>query len=611
LIVEKNNFSQVVKSLSIPGQYGLDTETTGLEFSDRLFSIIISDDKEAYYFNFNAKPDHLGGYAPKNQIIPESWLSKLSPIFEQKGSLFFLHNAKFDMGMLDKEDLIILGTVHCTEAIARVLRNDHMRYSLKECAKREGLQKDESVDAYIKEHKLTTKTIVEGKKKLLERKHFDQIPFEIISKYAMTDAVITRQLGIIQIAEMKTIDLTTPIGQPGILPLIKNERQLTKVCHKLQTTGIKIDAEYTKKALVISQADSAKLSKKFLKDTGIEFQDSGKVFKQAFAALGVKLPLTPSGQPCTNKAVLDSLQNPLAQLVRDIRHQEKIQSTYLSSFLHFADDDGLIHANIRQAGTETGRFSYSDPNLQNIPKEDEPEDRLKPFFIRKCFVPISESYCFVPIDYKQQEFRMLLDYAGEHELIKEILAGADVHDATAKMFGGTRKQAKMLNFGLLYGMGTQTLADRLGVPFEEALELKVAYFSKLTGVKAFLSQVQRVGKHRKFIRNWFGFRNHIKDPNLAYVFPNHLIQGGCAQVLRVAMVKLDAYIVSRKLRSQMLLQVHDELLFQVHKSETKHIQEFKKIMESVYQPRNGLYLECSVEHSWKSWGKFDQSPGSP
>ena len=614
MVVNQENFARVIRKLKAQGQYGLDTETTGLELSDRLFSIILSDESEGYYFNFNHSPDHLGNLPPKEFILPLEWIAELACIFDNAASLFFIHNAKFDMGMLEKEDLSILGQVHCTESIERVVRNNYLGgkpYSLASCAARRGLKKDASVDEYIKEHGLVTKVKVPGKDKLFEKKHFDKVPFPIITRYGETDAILARQIGLDQMRAIAELDAAAQLPTPPMLPLVENERHLTKVCHKMQRDGIKIDRAYTIEASKHMDKEILKLHKKFKKDTGLDFQDSAATLKKALLQSGITLPLTRTGQPCTNKKVLDSLENPLADLIRSIRKHEKIQSTYLSSFLYYADKDDIIHANMRQAGTETGRFSYSDPNLQNVPKEDEPEDKAKPYIIRRCFIPQSSDFCLVPIDYKQQEFRMMLDYAGEKELIAEIMAGADVHDATAKRFGATRKAAKTLNFGLLYGMGNDTLAGALKVPFSEAVGMRHGYFRGLPNVKRFIEDVSRKGRNRGYIFNWFGFRNHISSPEFAYVLPNHLIQGGCAQVLRVAMVRIDGYITDHRLRSRMLAQVHDELLFSVHVDEFKHIAEFKRIMESVYVPRNGLYLECSVEHSFKSWAKFDQVSGSP
>lgn len=614
MIVSRGNFEEVVARLSAPGQYGLDTETTGLTRKDRLFSVILSDAEGAYYFNFNQRADHLGNYAPEENRLPREWIVRLTPILANESSTFFIHNAKFDLSMLARDGVAVLGSVHCTEALARVLRNDHLGskpYSLASCAKRIGLTKDTAVDEYIKKHKLSRKVQIPGKDKAHELKFFDQVPFPIMAQYGQTDAVIHRELGLSQLRELALVDATAPSHAPKVMLLVANEYPLTKVCHWIEETGVRINRQYTHEALAYTQQAAASASQRFAGMTGLPFEDSATTLKAAFEKVGIALPKTATGKPCTKKEVLDDLENPLAELIREIRGYNKLCSTYFSSFLHFADSNDLIHANMRQGGTETLRFSYSDPNLQNLPKEDEPEDQAKPYLVRRCFMPRSPDYCFVPIDYKQQEFRMMLDYAGERELIAAIMGGMDVHDATAQLLGITRKQAKTINFGLLYGMGAAKLARQLGVSLEEAYRLKNLYFAKLPRVKTFIRTVMKTSEGRGYIWNWNGFRSHCANPQFAYKLPNHLIQGGCAQVVRIAMVRVHEYMRKNCPRSYLVGQVHDELWFEMHRSELHHVPALQKIMEGVYVPKNGLYLDCSVEHSWKSLAKWDQVKGYP
>jgi DNA polymerase-1 len=608
VLVSRSNFDLMVAKLSVSGLYGLDTETFGLARTDRLFSIIFADELQGYYFNFQPYPG-----LSEEWVLPRAWVGALSKSLYNPESTFFIHNAKFDMGMLAREGVWIKGKVHCTQSIERVIRNNLLGgkpYSLESCAERRGLKKDDSVEKYIKEHKLSTKVKVPGKDKLIERKHYDKVPWEIITKYGETDATLVRAIGIDQLKQIAKIDQESALNHPRLVVLVENELELTKVCFDMEETGIRIDRPYVERALEyeLKQAESAEKDFKAL--TGVEFQDSAIVFKEAFKKLGIELPLTKTGKPSTRKEVLEELDNPIAEKIREVRKHAKLASTYYSSFLYFADKEDRVHANIRQGGTETGRFSYSDPNLQNLPKEDEEEDRLKPFHVRRSFIPDPDC-CFVPIDYKQQEFRMMLDYAGEKALIDAVMDGMDVHDATGELLGISRKPAKTLNFGLLYGMGNGSLAKKLKLPLNEAKELKEAFFGKLPKVKRFIHGVTSTGLARGYIYNWFGFRNHLFSPEYAYILPNHLIQGGCAQVIRRALVLLFEYIIKQELKTRILTQVHDELLFQIPRREIYVVPELQKLMEDVYQPKNGMKLLCSVEHSWKSWGKFDQEKGYP
>ena len=178
MLVTKLNFEKSLDDLSRPGLRGLDTESTGLTEKDRLFCITIADGNYSYYFNFQEYPGI-------QEALPREWLGRLSPIFQNPKNSWFIHNAKHDLKFLMFEGLYIMGKVICTEVQERVLHNNYLGakpYSLASCAKRRGLSKDEEVDAYIMEHALYEKVYIPGKKKVVLQKHFDKVPFDIISK---------------------------------------------------------------------------------------------------------------------------------------------------------------------------------------------------------------------------------------------------------------------------------------------------------------------------------------------------------------------------------------------------------------------------------------------
>jgi DNA polymerase-1 len=234
--------------------------------------------------------------------------------------------------------------------------------------------------------------------------------------------------------------------------------------------------------------------------------------------------------------------------------------------------------------------------MQNISKD---EDAELPFPIRRAFVPRPD-YIFVMIDYNQMEFRLMLDYAGELELIEQIIDGHDPHQATAELVNIPRKPAKTLNFGLLYGMGIKKLALQIGVPVDEAARFKYKYFDALPKVQMFLRKTSKRAEKASLVRDWLGRAFHFPDPEFAYKAANAIIQGGCASVVKIAMVRLGKLLEGKK--SRMLLQVHDELIFEVHKDELYLVEKLQEIMETVY-PYRHIPLTCSVSHSLKSWGE--------
>jgi DNA polymerase-1 len=387
----------------------------------------------------------------------------------------------------------------------------------------------------------------------------------------------------------------------------ENECALMKTCFKMERVGVKVDLNYVNKGmkyeeemLEVAKDEASSMAKE-------KYRNGPKWLARAFDNGGQKYDINPKTQnPIFDKHALANMQSPIATVIKDIRRREKYITSYYSSFNYF-NNNSTIRSNIRLAGTDTMRFSYADPNLQNIPKEENFEKGE--IQVRKCFVPRTD-YCFVMIDFDQQEFRLMLDYAGESALIKRIIdEGVDVHQATADMMGVTRKQAKTINFGLLYGMGVEKLAKSLKVTETEARELKALYFSKLPRVQKLIRNIMDTAESRGFIRTWSGRKLYCPNKDLAYAMPNHLIQGGCADIARFAMPELDKKLVYTN--SRMVIQVHDEIVFEVHKNDLDIVPDLVKIMEATYTPYNGMKLTCGVEHSWVSWGKQDVINGYP
>jgi DNA polymerase I-like protein with 3'-5' exonuclease and polymerase domains len=602
MLVTRQNLDSVIEALSSTGERGLDCETTGLLEDDRLFSIICASVENIYYFNFNSNSLD-SDYVLNRSVVCGLLASK---VFSNVSSVWFIHNAKFDMRMLYHEGIEIKGQVICTQAIERVINNNYFGkepYSLDSCAKRRGWAKDDAVKKYISKHRLYTKKQTPGKKKIIQIPHYDQVPFEIMAPYGEKDGDLHIKLGLLQREELKQLQLA---GYPSLEKIAENEIQLTKTCFAMERRGIKLDKPYTAAALEYEIATINTLQKQFADLAREPFVDSNKTLARIFDAQGEVYPLTEKGNPSFAADALEEMTSPIANIVNKIRYHEKRAGTYYSSFIYYADAHDVIHADIRQAGTETGRMSYRDPNLQNIPKEDEEEDQATPYHVRSCFVP-REGYFFYSVDYAQMEYRLLLDYAGETELIKQIMLGADVHQATADLLGIPRKYAKTLNFAILYGAGPARISRMLDITEVEATQLRYNYFRKLPKVRNLVHEVIRRGESRGWIFNYFGRRCHISSRDFAYILPNHLIQGSGADVVKFAMNKIAPILGN----SHMLLQVHDEIIFEVPFGEEKIIEPIVHIMENVYKPQNGMSLTTSVEHSFKSWGYRDKIKGVP
>lgn len=591
MLVSQKELPNVADALLQAQKLSLDTECTGLwpYQGDRPFSIIICSESEVYYFNLK----QYDGISEDLVLDPLQLRTQLGRVFGDPDKRWYLHNAKYDLGMLRVIGISLAGDIHCTEAIARVERNDHPTYSLDACVKRMGLKKDDKAKDYIKDHKLWEWETFRGEELASKRKFFDRIPLELISSYAETDAKITYRLGKYQEASLAAIDAGTPEGKPSILKVYENEKRLTKTCFKMEQAGIKVDLDYCERALAYEKDQYARAAREFESLTGSPFKDSPKLLTETFTRLGVGFGRTEKGNPSFDQEALEANPSPVSDIVLNYREHYKKAHTYYQNFLRFADADGIIHANIRQGGTKTGRVSYSDPNLQNQSKE---EDLTPEFLIRRAFVP-RPGYFFAMLDLDQAEYRMMVDYAGEAELIRKIQSGLDVHVATGQMMGVTRKQAKTINFALLYRSGAAKLALQLGTTLNNARDLKARYFQALPQVRAFIQGVQQTAALRGWVHNWYGRRYMCPDSRFAYKMPNALMQGGVGDLVKVAMNQIDDYLVGRK--SRMVAQVHDEVVCEVHESEAHILPDLKAILEGVY-PYKRLKLTAGLETSRKS-----------
>lgn len=599
MLVGKKEFQSVLEKFKKPGLYAVDCETTGLfpYNGDRLFSIILCDENnEAYYFNFNEQQD-----PNEPSLLPRSLIKDFQEIFDVPESTWIGHNLKFDMHILAMEGLEIKGKLACTMVRQRLIYNRSFNYDLDTCVKPLGLSKSDAVWDHIMEHGLWEWEKTPGKKTRSKRPFFAKVPLNVMVPYGKTDTIITRTLKLWQDAEFvrkKTFLLNKRKEQvklPIYTDLIPNEEKLLRTCFEMERHGILIDTVYCEKAIEYEQRRLDDAMALFKQITNTDFVDSRVTLKEAFEKAGETIHYTEKKNASFNDDVLETYTSPAANTVKVIRDASKRINTYFRNYIKFVDDDNYLHYDLKQAGTDTGRFSCADPNLQNVPK---PDNDVGEFPIRKAFIP-PEDYCLVRIDYDQVEYRLMLNYAQEMGVIKKIKEeGLDVHQATAEMMGVSRNAAKTLNFLLLYGGGIEKLAGSLGISVPEAADLRERYFSNLPAISKWTRGVKKLSARYLFIVNWFGRVCEFIDSSESYKAPNHLIQGGVAEIIKIAMNRTHEHL--RSTRSKQVLQVHDELLFYVHKAELGIVSSLVKIMESVYT-KGALPLTVGVSHSWHNW----------
>lgn len=576
MIVQPNQVEDVLNRLRGQPKLCFDTETTGLSQTDRAFGLAIATEKEEFYFD--------------NRVVPNVTLHEI--IKNTHALTMVAQNAKFDLRMIEGTwGAPMYAWVEDTEVLARIVRNDHLSYSLDAQAKREGMEKFDSTKEYIKKNKLHTDSTTRTGE-TVRRLHFDKVPLEIMAPYAANDARITFDL---HTKYQRLLD-------PRSIPVWQTEKALTQICYRMERKGIKVNEKYTSDAYLHCAELIRECKNNFKLFTGVDYDNKKTTLVDIFTKAGEVIPKTDKGNDQLTDEVLSSFKSPIAKLVQETRSYEKMLSTYYSSYLDLMDDDCIIHPDMRQAGTTTGRFSYREPNLQNIPADEDSEDLFVP---RACFMPRAGKV-FVAMDYKQQEYVLMLAYAKHHTLIKQVMDGADVHQAMADMVGIQRREAKTLNFACLYGAGPAKISGMLKIDLDAATRLRQKYFSRLREVEVLIKEVTRIGKARGYIYNWAGRKLFVNHPDFSYKFPNYLIQGGGADICKKAMVECDEIL--GQFDADMVLQIHDALYFEMTEADMPVlIPKLVKAMQDVFPEKNGITMKVDVKWSAKSLAERDMN----
>lgn len=610
----------------------VDTETTGLRpfHGDRVFAVVISDGDSAWYWDCRGRP------------LPVL----IRAVLERKDLILYGHNIKFDAHQFFATFGVELDCIlHDTAIGARVEFNDHLTYDLGSCLKRIGLAKDDRVMAYVKEHKLKTVEAIPHKKTEREILHFDRVPTWLMFVYACDDARGTFKLAIYQLQKIQAVDALLPETATAMDGVVAVERSLSRVVIAMERGGVLVDRAYCQKAIEALSDTISDRRKAFREATGVDFTDSWQKLSKVFPGEKLKWGRTEKGNPSFSSDILETFEHPAAKLVVALRN-EKSRVDFFATFLSEADQLGYVHPSFNSGGTATRRFSSSGPNFQNLTNdEDAPPETWSP---RKALIPPPE-HVIASFDYKQQEYALMLDYAGEMEVIRQVINGADIHQATADMVGITRRSAKTMNFMLLYGGGLakivislfkasvdfetlqaicfiylyemskhdeykkhcelvrdlpQDVIDYNLVELRKARDLRNLYFSKLPKVEKFIDAVITAGEQRGYVHNWAGMR-YWCNRRYSYVLPNRIIQGGGAEIGKRAMVATAALL--RGTRSRLFLPVHDELDFYLHRSDLHLHGEIKRLMEIQY-PHRHLPMRVDVTHSWENLGDLQDGP---
>ena len=566
-----------------------DTETTGLDaLNSELVGLAFSWEKgKGFYVPF-----------PENREEAQVLIEKFKPFFENETIEKVGQNIKYDLKILSQYGIEVKGNLFDT-MIAHYLINPDMRHNM-----------DVLSETYLK---YSPKSITEliGKKGKNQGNMRD-IPLDEIKEYAVEDADVTIQL------KNHFLPILEKVGTKKLYDEI--EIPLVPVLADMEKEGINLDVVFLQKMSVEMTVESKALEQKIYETAGETFnlaspKQLGDVLFDKMKIGGAKQKKTKTGQYATGEEILSYLanDNPIVKDILEWRQMVKLQSTYIDALPNQVDlKTGRVHTEYMQTVAATGRLSSNNPNLQNIPIRTERGRQ-----IRKAFIARNENYTLVSADYSQIELRIIAALCGEENMIAAFKNNEDIHKSTAaKVFNipleevtkEQRSHAKTVNFGIVYGVSAFGLSNQTNLSRKESADLIDAYYKTYPKLKSFITEQVDFARENGYVETISGRRRYLKDINSANAIVrggaernavNAPIQGSAADIIKIAMINIHKKLKSENWQSKMLLQVHDELVFDVHNSELEKIQQMiKHEMENAFKMIVPLEVEIGSGKNW-------------
>ena len=579
---------ELIKLLSKQKAICFDTETTGID----------ANQAEMVGIAFSIKPNE-GWYVPvpADQGGAQKTIEEFRGIFENEKIGKIAQNIKYDALMLKWYNVELKGDWYDT-MIVHYLLEPELRHGM-----------DYLAETYLKYKPVSIETLIgKGKNQLSMR----DVRVERVAEYAVEDTDITLQLKEYFFPKLK---------EEGLQELYDTmESPLTRVIVDMEYEGINLDAEYLEKYSVELEKQINEFAKKIHKDAGMEFNiaSPSQVGEVLFDHMGIpyRWRKTKTGKYSTDEAKLTELaaKYPFVADIMTHRGLSKLKSTYVDSLpLQVNPKTGRVHSSFNQALAATGRLSSNNPNLQNIPIKT-PEGRK----VREAFVPRDDDHVLLAADYSQIELRLIAEMSNDEAMLDAFQKGQDIHRATAArvydvpyddVSSDQRRNAKTVNFSIIYGAGATNVSQQLGIKRGEAKELIDTYFQQYQGLKHYMEDTVIFARENGFVKTLLGRRRYLRDIDsrnglarsiAERVAINTPIQGTAADLIKVAMINIHKALKKKKLKTKMVLQVHDELVFDVPKNELEKI---KPIIEDLMKNaipnlKVPILVEMGIGNTW-------------
>ncbi|OEK07147.1 DNA polymerase I [Roseivirga misakiensis] len=580
---------RLIKFLLRQDEICFDTETDSLEpIEANLVGLSFSyQSGEAYYVP--TPPDD------KEETL--RIVEEFRPVFESETITKIAQNAKYDVQILKNYQVEVRGPIFDT-MLAHYLIDPDTRHNM-----------DVLAENYLNYTPVSITELI-GKKGSKQGNMRD-VPVHQVVEYAGEDADITLQL-------KKSL---APLLTEGDLKKLFNEVEipLMHVLADVEYNGVKIDTEVLAAMSKELEEESRVARDEIFSMAGEEFNVASP--KQLGVILFEKLKLvdkpkkTKTGQYATGEEILSklALEHDIAKRILEFREYQKLKSTYVDALpTMISPIDGLVHTDYRQAVAATGRLSSNNPNLQNIPIRTS-----KGREIRKAFIPRTEDHVLMAADYSQIELRIVAALAEDESMMDAFRSGRDIHSTTAsKVFGvpleevdrDMRRKAKEVNFGLIYGISAFGLAQNIGISRTEAQQMITAYFNEFPGVKRYMDSQVNKAREFTYVETILGRRRYLRDIHSKNMTVrghaernaiNAPIQGSAADMIKVAMINIHSWMKAEKLKSKMIMQVHDELVFDVHKTELDLMKsEIPELMRNAIPMDIPMDVEVGIGENW-------------
>ena len=597
-----NKLIDLVQEIKKVGFFSIDTETNSLDIEKaELVGISICfNEKNAFYIPINHK-DPATNKLLKNQISEKEVIKLINAICCDQSILKIGQNLKYDMRILKKYD-VTFNSIDDTMLLSYVLDNGLTRHGMDDLAYR-----------HLNHTTIKFKDLVGSGKKQIT---FDYVPIDQATKYAAEDALITLKLYNQfkpRIINEKMSNIYEKIDKP-----------LLNVLSSMEELGIRVNEKYLKELSDQFNKEAKKIEKQVYKITGKEFNIGSP--KQLGEIIFIEMKIkggkkTKTGTYSTDSGILEDLSSQgheIAKLVLEWREVSKLRSTYTDALQEQIDlKTKRVHTSYATATTLTGRLSSNDPNLQNIPIRTDKGKQIRHAFIAE------KKYKLVSFDYSQIELRLAAEISKDENFIAAFVNGEDIHSSTAKEIFNLhddeptsehRRKAKAINFGILYGISPYGLAKQLSVTNSEAKNYIENYFKRFPKIKDYMDFQINHAKTNNFVKTIFGRKCNIKginDKNFSVrgfaerQSINAPIQGTAADIIKLSMVEIYNFIIKNNIEARMLLQVHDELVFEIKENETEEsIKVIKDIMEKTHLQYKDFTVPLTVDYGiGNTWGE--------